>query len=104
MADENKLKEQIKTELIEIRNKYGDERLTTIEPAIDFIDDEDLIEDEENVVTLTHFGYVKDLRLTLTEVKDEVVKEFPHSQPAKKISWKTYLCAVPKILFCSSQI
>lgn len=61
LSDENKLKEQIKTELIEIRDKYGDERLTTIEPAIDFIDDEDLIEDEENVVTLTHFGYVKRL-------------------------------------------
>ncbi len=61
LGDHNKLMEQIKTELIEIRDKYGDERLTTIEPAIDMIEDEDLIEDEESVITMTHFGYVKRL-------------------------------------------
>ena len=61
LADRNKLMEQIKTELIEIRDKYGDERLTKIEPAIDFIDDEDLIEMEDCVITMTHFGYIKRL-------------------------------------------
>ena len=53
--------EQIKKELIEIRDKYGDERLTNIEPAIDLIDDEDLIEVEDCVITMTHFGYIKRL-------------------------------------------
>ena len=53
--------EQIKTELIDIRDKYGDERLTKIEPAIDYIDDEDLIEEEQCVITKTHFGYIKRL-------------------------------------------
>jgi len=61
LSDRNKLMEQIKTELIEIRDKYGDERLTKIEPAIDFIDDEDLIEMEDCVITMTHFGYIKRL-------------------------------------------
>ena len=61
LSDRTKLMEQIKTELTEIRDKYGDERLTTIEPAIDMIEDEDLIEDEESVITMTHFGYVKRL-------------------------------------------
>ncbi|MBR3942790.1 MAG: DNA gyrase subunit A [Clostridia bacterium] len=61
LSDHGKLMEQIKTELTEIRGKYGDERLTTIEPAIDMIEDEDLIEDEESVITMTHFGYVKRL-------------------------------------------
>ncbi|MBQ7039230.1 MAG: DNA gyrase subunit A, partial [Clostridia bacterium] len=61
LTDKEKLKEQIKKELREIVEKYGDERLTAIEPALDMIEDEDLIEDEEVVVTMTHFGYVKRL-------------------------------------------
>ena len=64
LSDHDKLMEQIKKELIEIRDKYGDERLTKIEPAVDFdIDDEDLIEREECVITMTHFGYIKRLPL-----------------------------------------
>lgn len=59
LSDRDKLMEQIKTELIEIRDKYGDERLTVLEPAIDFIDDEDLIEEEQCVITMTHYGYIK---------------------------------------------
>ena len=49
----------IKEELTEIRNRYGDERRTEITNAVDDIDIEDLIEEEENIVTLTNFGYVK---------------------------------------------
>ncbi len=59
LSDRNALMEQIKTELLEIRDKYGDGRMTTIEPAIDFIEDEDLIPVEENILTLTEFGYIK---------------------------------------------
>ena len=61
LTNNDKLRELIKKELREIIEKYGDERLTTIEPALDMIEDEDLIEDEEVVVTMTHFGYVKRL-------------------------------------------
>ncbi len=49
----------IKEELTDIKNRYGDERRTEITNAVDDIDIEDLIEEEENVVTLTNFGYVK---------------------------------------------
>ena len=49
----------IKEELLEIKEKYGDERLTKIVAAEGEIDDEDLIKEEQNVITLTHFGYVK---------------------------------------------
>ena len=59
LSDKNALMEQIKTELLEIRDKYGDGRMTSIEPAIDFIEDEDLIPMEENILTLTKFGYIK---------------------------------------------
>ena len=61
LSDRNFLMEKIKDELLEIRDKYGDERATDIEANFDEIDDEDLIEEEEVVITLTHFGYVKRL-------------------------------------------
>ncbi len=59
LSDHGKLMEQIKTELIEIRDKYGDERKTELLESVDEIDIEDLIAEEDNVFTLTHFGYVK---------------------------------------------
>lgn len=61
LSDHDRLMEQIKKELTEIKEKYGDERLTSIEGAADDIEDEDLIPNEESVITLTHFGYVKRL-------------------------------------------
>lgn len=51
----------IKDELTEIKEKYGDERKTEITINMDEIDIEDLIEEEDNVVTMTHFGYIKRL-------------------------------------------
>ena len=49
----------IKTELLEIKEKYGDERLTKIVAAEGEFNVEDLIKDEQTVVALTHFGYIK---------------------------------------------
>lgn len=49
----------IKDELIEIKNAYGDERRTEIVHGEGDIDIESLIKEEMNVVTITHFGYVK---------------------------------------------
>ena len=49
----------IKEELIKIRDKFGDERKTKIVAAEGEINIEDLIKEEQNVVTLTHFGYIK---------------------------------------------
>ncbi|NLU53010.1 MAG: DNA gyrase subunit A [Clostridiaceae bacterium] len=49
----------IKEELTEIKNKYGDERRTKISMDETDIDMEDLIKDEDVVVTLTHYGYIK---------------------------------------------
>ena len=51
--------EIIKEELIEIRDKFGDERKTKIVAAEGEIDIEDLIKEEQTVVALTHFGYIK---------------------------------------------
>lgn len=49
----------IKEELLEIKQKYGDERKTKIVAAEDEIDLDDLIKEEQCVVALTHFGYIK---------------------------------------------
>ena len=51
--------EIIKEELIEMRDKFGDERKTKIVAAEGEIDVEDLIKEEQSVIALTHFGYIK---------------------------------------------
>jgi len=61
LSDRGKLMEQIKDELIEIRDRYGDERKTELLDSEDEIDIEDLIEEEDVAITLTHFGYIKRL-------------------------------------------
>ena len=49
----------IKEELTEVKEKFGDERLTKIKPAEGDIEEEDLIKEEQTIVALTHFGYIK---------------------------------------------
>lgn len=59
LADEMKLLGVIKEELIEIKNKYNDERRTEIQKVVNEIDIEDLIQEEDVVITLTNSGYIK---------------------------------------------
>lgn len=59
LADEGKLKALLRSELIEIRDKYGDERKTEIQEIEDEIDIEDLIEEETCAFTLSNQGYIK---------------------------------------------
>ena len=59
LASEQLVKDIIKEEVIELKNKYGDERRTSITHGVGDIDVESLIKEETNVVTLTHFGYIK---------------------------------------------
>ena len=59
LADKNKLLGVIKTELLAISDKYGDERRTSLGQDDDDIKDEELIEKENIVVARTHLGYIK---------------------------------------------
>ncbi|MCI8444585.1 MAG: DNA gyrase subunit A [Clostridia bacterium] len=59
LASEKLVFDIIKEELIEIRDKFGDDRKTKIVAAEGEIDVEDLIKEEQTVVALTHFGYIK---------------------------------------------
>ena len=67
LADPVKIRGVLKDELIEIRDKFGDERKTEIQDVADEIDIEDLIEEEQCVYTLTHGGYIK--RLPVSEYR-----------------------------------
>ncbi len=61
LANESMVLDIIKEELTEVRDKFGDSRRTGIEAVADDIDIEDLIAEEDNVITLTNAGYIKRL-------------------------------------------
>src|SRR4051812_15418329 len=63
LGDEHKVMALIKEELQEIAERYGDERRTMIAPSEDDIDIEDLIADQQMVITITQSGYIKSLPL-----------------------------------------
>ncbi len=59
LADDKKLMGVVRDELLEIKEKYADERKTKIVADSSDLDDEDLIEEENVCITLTHLGYIK---------------------------------------------
>ncbi len=69
LNDEGLRMQIIKDELIEVRDKYGDERRSVIEYSASEMSIEDLIPDEEVVITISHLGYIK--RTSLSEYKTQ---------------------------------
>ena len=69
LADKGLRMQIIKDELAEMKERYGDERRSIIEHSADEINIEDLIPDEEMVVTISHMGYIK--RTSLNEYKEQ---------------------------------
>ncbi len=69
LGNEQMILDIIKEEITAIGDKYGDDRRTSIEPVADDIDIEDLIEEEDNVITMTHQGYIK--RLSVDTYKSQ---------------------------------
>ena len=63
LGDEDKVYGLIKEELLEISERYGDDRRTEITHAEDDVDIEDLIADQQMVIAITHSGYIKSLPL-----------------------------------------
>jgi DNA gyrase subunit A len=63
LGDESRVMGVIKEELAELAERFGDERRTEISHSEDEIDIEDLIADQQMVITITHTGYVKSLPL-----------------------------------------
>ncbi|HCD88744.1 MAG TPA: DNA gyrase subunit A [Algoriphagus sp.] len=69
LANEDKRMEIIKTELQEMKDRYGDDRRTEIEHNAEDFSYEDMIPNEEVIITVSHQGYVK--RTALTEYKTQ---------------------------------
>ena len=69
LSDKSKRMEIIKDELIEMKDKYGDDRRTDIEFAGGDVSIEDMIPDTEVVITISHAGYIK--RTPLSEYKKQ---------------------------------
>ena len=69
LADEGKRFEVIKTELQDIKDKFGDERRSEIQYLADEMRMEDLIEEEDVVITISHQGYIK--RTSATEYRQQ---------------------------------
>ena len=69
LGDEGKRYELIKTELTEIKDKFGDARKTEIQYLADEMRVEDLIEEEDVVITISHEGYIK--RTSATEYRQQ---------------------------------
>ena len=67
LEDPALIKQVLKDELIALRDKYGDKRMTEIQDVADEIDIEDLIQEEQSVYTLTHGGYIK--RIAVSEYR-----------------------------------
>ncbi|MHB1425997.1 MAG: DNA gyrase subunit A [Gemmataceae bacterium] len=61
LSNEQNIREVIKKDLRELRDKYGDDRKTEITGAVGRLDMEDLIAEEDNAVTISHAGYIKRL-------------------------------------------
>lgn len=69
LADQNRRMQIIKDELLEMKERYGDERRTRIEHAADEFTAEDMIPDDEQVITISHQGYIK--RTPLVEYRTQ---------------------------------
>jgi DNA gyrase subunit A len=67
LSNETRRMDIIKTELLEIKNKYGDDRRSIIEYSANEMSIEDLIPNDEVVITISHAGYIK--RTSLNEYK-----------------------------------
>ncbi len=59
LNNRHKLMDVVKNELIEIKNKYGDQRKTEIVMASEDLNPEDFYDDQDMVITLSHMGYIK---------------------------------------------
>ncbi len=102
LADPEKIKGVLKDELIALRDKYGDDRVTEIQDVADEIDIEDLIEEEQCVYTLTHGGYIK--RMPVSEYRTQAAAAAASAQWRRRTRTLWTRCSPPPrmTISCSS--
>ena len=104
LSSETLVYDIIKEELLEIKDKYGDDRLTKIVAAEGEFVAEDLIKEEQTVVALTHFGYIKRMPIDTYRSQRRGGKGIQEFQQERKILLNKYLQLLLMIQFYSSQI
>ena len=93
--------EIIKTELLDVKERFGDERRSTIEYSSADLSIEDMIPDEQVVVTISHAGYIKRTRLAEYRAQGREAWGRKAAPPATKISWRAS-SRQPTTIGCSS--
>lgn len=104
LGSEKLVFEIIKEELTEVKEKYGDERLTKIVAAEGEFNEEDLIKEEQMVVALTHFGYIKRMPIDTYRSQKEAEKVLVVFLQGRKISLNKYSQLLLMIQYCSLAI
>ena len=104
LADESKVLEIIKNDLTDIKNKYGDERRTEISMVTTEIDIDDLIDEEDIVVTVTHKGYTKRLPVDTYKSQRRGGRGISVLQLVKRTSLNTCLQPQRTTHCCSLQL
>ncbi|GFP38150.1 DNA gyrase subunit A, partial [Candidatus Hakubella thermalkaliphila] len=102
LADDRLVYEIIKKELRDLKKQFGDERKTEIAPDSSDLEIEDLIADEDVVISITHSGYIKRLPVDTYRRQKEVVEVSWEWISKRTILWNTSLSVPPTIIFFSS--
>lgn len=92
----------IRTELTAIRDKFGDDRRTDIETISGEVDIEDLIPEQQSVITLTHGGYIKRQPVEVYRTQRRGGRASPASPARMRTLWRICSSPPPTITFCSS--
>ena len=91
LESESKRMSIIKEELLEIKEKYGEERRTEIIEDFTSLSIEDMIAEEEMVLTITHNGYIKRTSLSTYRSQRRGGRGFREPLQEKRILWNTCL-------------
>ena len=93
------LVKEIKKELIEVKENFADERRTVIGSESADVEEEDLIESEEMVITVTHRGYIKRVPLKTYRAQKRGGKEEKQWQQEMRILLIRFLLQIPNLLY-----
>jgi DNA gyrase subunit A len=103
LSDEKEIFKIIKTELKELKEKHGDERRSQIIRSIKEIQEKDLVEKKDVVVTVTDKGYIKRMPLRHITSRNEEEKELLELNLVARILLNNLLLVRHTIIFCCSQ-
>ena len=101
LASETRLMEVIKEELMDVRNRFADDRRTQIQDAVEDISILDLIEDEEQVITMSIRGYIKRMSNDEFQEQRRGGKGKRGVKSIKKMLQKTSLWQTPRVISLS---